>query len=474
MRQEYDENLLLGYVEGELTDVERARVEQWIAVDPGLASLLAGMVEDRKALRELSDPPTPDWVLDDIDSGLERSMLLEEGYETDASVIEQKRNVLVRLSTYGAIAAMLLLGVFFVVQPLLDLHPENVAVDDATETEDNTPHTDGEVAMDDIQPRSAVGGDVANVRSKGGSEIDAVETETVTHKKAAGGEPTERVFVGKGGHGAIGKNDKQFTAERPADVGHAQADPRQQGVMIAAVETQTDPHPLRPAGRLVRDSEPEHIEVTITTDDLELTALNINNLVNEFEEIEVQQVAAAPAVGQRQNRRAFDDAVANVSVADATDAETQHAEATTAKTAPRDRAKAAADTGPELPGPGLAVNNFQLVVPRAQANALIDRLRDEGLVARADQAPTATNAQVTIARRQLTDAERDRYRSDLWPSYSPDYRAILKRVVPVDEGPAQRIAAAEQQRIEVIVEQRTPPAQPAATTPEEPAPNQAK
>lgn len=450
MRQEYDENLLLGYVEGELSDIDRARVEQWMAADPGLAKLLIGMGEDRAGLRKLPDPPTPEWMLEDVDTGLERAMLLDDGYEQDASVIEQKRNVLFRLSAYGGIAAMLLLGAYFVVQPLFDLHPTKVATDETKEGADAPPGP--AVAMDHTPGRAADDPAETGVRGKGGRASDAVEQPAKIAKK--GGEPrNDQAFVGKGGPRATGDEANDFAVQRGADAVNQQANEQLQALEVAMATKPADA--IANGAALLEPETPELIEVVITTDDLTLTTRNINNLTHEFKSIELRQVAAE-ALQSRQRVPVVAGATQEAAVADAENAvavgakSLQGTEAVQADALQPDDATAA---------PTALANNFQVYVPHEQAKALIDRLREEGVEPRAEQARfnvgPAANAQVVIARRALTRAEQERYRSGLWPSYSPDYRAILQRVVPIEANQSGAARFAEQQLVEVIVEQRS-------------------
>ena len=77
MNREIDPNLILDYVEGELTPEDRARVEAWMADDPHLAQRIGEMSEDRAALRSMPDEVPPHDLVDASVAQLERQMLME-------------------------------------------------------------------------------------------------------------------------------------------------------------------------------------------------------------------------------------------------------------------------------------------------------------------------------------------------------------------------------------------------------------
>ena len=106
MVEQYDEELLLGYIEGELTDEQAAGVEASMQQDPRLAQLIKQLRADRKALRDLPEPITPDWLMEEVDRLLERSMLLDATPADQIAVRDQQRHVLRRIGMIGAIAAM--------------------------------------------------------------------------------------------------------------------------------------------------------------------------------------------------------------------------------------------------------------------------------------------------------------------------------------------------------------------------------
>jgi hypothetical protein len=106
MAEKYDEELLLGYVEGDLDARSRAQVEAWIQQDPRLGRLLAAMREDRNQLRAMPDPATPDWLMNEVDQQLERAMLVDEPQARTSAETLRKRHVLRRILVVASIAAM--------------------------------------------------------------------------------------------------------------------------------------------------------------------------------------------------------------------------------------------------------------------------------------------------------------------------------------------------------------------------------
>ena len=106
MVEPYDEELLLGYIEGELTDEQAADVEAMMQQDARLAQLIKEIRADRDAVRDLPQPITPDWLMEEVDRLLERSMLLDATPADQIAVRGQQRHVLRRIGMIGAIAAM--------------------------------------------------------------------------------------------------------------------------------------------------------------------------------------------------------------------------------------------------------------------------------------------------------------------------------------------------------------------------------
>lgn len=79
MTHQYDQELLLGYVEEALDNAQVAQFEATLNDDARLRNLVAQLVEDRKILRALPSVAAPTYVLDGISEQLERSLLLGLG-----------------------------------------------------------------------------------------------------------------------------------------------------------------------------------------------------------------------------------------------------------------------------------------------------------------------------------------------------------------------------------------------------------
>lgn len=136
MVERYDENVLLAFVEGELTPDQQRLIEQWTAADPRLARLLNAMVADRQILRSVPEPEAPAWLLEDIDADLERSMLLDDGPLHAQADQGRQRQAINRMGLGLAVAAMVLIAGGIVIYSIVALetqqrHMPSVARNDA-------------------------------------------------------------------------------------------------------------------------------------------------------------------------------------------------------------------------------------------------------------------------------------------------------------------------------------------------------
>lgn len=149
MVEQYDENLLLGYVEGELGEADRSTVEAWAEADPRLRQLLRNMASDRRAMRRIEAPTPPAWLMDEVDRRLERSMLLDEAPIETPIGREPPRRVAGRIGMGVAVAAMVVLSAGVIVVSLWNLGGDRIAVD-----EDGEARGSGAVAMNDPAPET--------------------------------------------------------------------------------------------------------------------------------------------------------------------------------------------------------------------------------------------------------------------------------------------------------------------------------
>ncbi len=114
MTSRYDQDLLLGYLEGELTDAECAEFERRLAEDDQLRRLLDKLQADREAMRSLPLEQPPAELLDDVTHQLERQMLLEEP-EGEGAGSSRSADLPVgripwsKVAAYGSLAAAVLI-----------------------------------------------------------------------------------------------------------------------------------------------------------------------------------------------------------------------------------------------------------------------------------------------------------------------------------------------------------------------------
>lgn len=120
MNERYDQDKLLGYIEGELPEEERAAFERQLAEDERLHRLIEKLRADREALRDLPTAEPPRDLLEDATFQLERQMLLGEPVEQPAAAplgggLKRHMNWSQMLA-YGGLAAAVVIcaGVMFI------------------------------------------------------------------------------------------------------------------------------------------------------------------------------------------------------------------------------------------------------------------------------------------------------------------------------------------------------------------------
>ncbi len=115
MPDNYDENLILGYIEGDLSPQDARAFAETLRQDPALRRLVTQMSQDRAALRDLPEVEPPAGIMERVSEHLERSMLLDSrGNEPPASR-PIHTNRLGRIVMGIAIAAMLVFAATVVV-----------------------------------------------------------------------------------------------------------------------------------------------------------------------------------------------------------------------------------------------------------------------------------------------------------------------------------------------------------------------
>lgn len=121
MSDRYDQDTILGYVEGELDDAQRESFESIIAEDHELRNLVSQMKLDRQALRSLGMRPAPVGLVDQVMQAQERAALLGEPDvpEPLPMVLPVSRLKLRRVLAYSGVAAVLLLSAALVIPTLM-------------------------------------------------------------------------------------------------------------------------------------------------------------------------------------------------------------------------------------------------------------------------------------------------------------------------------------------------------------------
>ena len=75
MADRYDEELFLGYIEGDLTPEQTREFEKQLVDDARLRNLVAQLVIDRHRLRNLPKEDAPPNLMDAVNQHLERTMI---------------------------------------------------------------------------------------------------------------------------------------------------------------------------------------------------------------------------------------------------------------------------------------------------------------------------------------------------------------------------------------------------------------
>jgi hypothetical protein len=123
MTETYDEALILGYVEGDLTTEQKRAFEAQLLRDARLRNLVAQLIQDRNHLRQMAVEQAPSQIMTAVNEQLERDMLLhgDVRHPVAASPAPARRTQtrptrdameqfqLSRWMGYSAIAAVLLL-----------------------------------------------------------------------------------------------------------------------------------------------------------------------------------------------------------------------------------------------------------------------------------------------------------------------------------------------------------------------------
>jgi hypothetical protein len=138
MADRYDEEMFLGYVEGDLPEAQREQFEALMEEDPRLRNLVAQIIHDRNALRAMPQVDPPASLRERPVEQLERGMLLGPVEPKRVSASQHRgRMFLPRLVTYGGLAAMLVLCVGLVISMLMNPGINDLGNPQATNPPDN-------------------------------------------------------------------------------------------------------------------------------------------------------------------------------------------------------------------------------------------------------------------------------------------------------------------------------------------------
>ncbi len=115
MPEQYDENLILGYIEGDLSPQDARAFELTLRGDPALRRLATQMRQDRDALRQMPEIEPPVGIMDRVHEHLERSMLLDSAGAEAPALGTLRTHRLGRVLMGLAVAALLLFAATVVV-----------------------------------------------------------------------------------------------------------------------------------------------------------------------------------------------------------------------------------------------------------------------------------------------------------------------------------------------------------------------
>jgi len=135
MTDQFDQDLILGYIEGELDDAERAAFEATLEANHELRGLVAQLKIDRQNLRQLSRCTAPVGVVDQAMQSQERDELLGEPevIQPMPAAVKVDRYKLRRVMFRVAVAAVLIISAALVIPTLIPTvlldHAPNYAID---------------------------------------------------------------------------------------------------------------------------------------------------------------------------------------------------------------------------------------------------------------------------------------------------------------------------------------------------------
>lgn len=158
MPDRYDDQLLLDYVEGDLSEEDRKAFEREVRADDSLRQLLDGIMDDRKQLRDMPVEQAPDDLMERVNLSLEREALLAESPEDDEATYDDAPPPVFSFSrfvAYSGVAAMILLCGTLVFQAFQDAGRIQKMVDETADAKDSKPS--GTLALAGPQKKADLG-----------------------------------------------------------------------------------------------------------------------------------------------------------------------------------------------------------------------------------------------------------------------------------------------------------------------------
>ncbi|WP_432797591.1 hypothetical protein [Poriferisphaera sp. WC338] len=143
MTDPFDQDMLLGYVEGTLSDKDRAAFEQKLAEDDALRHLMAALIEDKKQLTDLPAVTPHHDFIDELMQQQERSMLLGDQADAPLPIQPQQEQIKRRIHVskflaYASMAAVIAICASLITLTLVDTDLIELASRYTNEPESNT------------------------------------------------------------------------------------------------------------------------------------------------------------------------------------------------------------------------------------------------------------------------------------------------------------------------------------------------
>ena len=297
MAERFDEELMLGYVEGDLTPAQRDQFERRLIADPRLRDLLTQMRRDRTALRDLDPQAAPPQLVEHVNHQLERQMLLGDA-SAPTGRPRSPRFTAGRIVAYSAVAAMLAVCASIVAITLqttqsLWTMPGDDKYVVAMDMESSNAPADAMADKRDLDMQQRVG------KAADARKFAAVEKAEARHETAFAQETVE-----KGGMPDVMVRDESRFAVQPlkVDGGVAVVD---DGKVFPGESPRNLPGgELVPAEPVVEAVETVHMQLDVTTLDPPLCATNLiaYATTNNYEVIS-PVVEARPVVASQLSKR---------------------------------------------------------------------------------------------------------------------------------------------------------------------------